>query len=178
MAATFKRLNTVVVDSRLAVIQDAYVDSGFQPGGSFSANLANQLSVVASTGACYRGMPVGLSITSGKIVPASEIGAARAVYGGVLSSDITSYVAGRGTKLAIVRGGRIRSYAATALAIGDPVKADTSAAFSGFAKWIAGTDATDIRLGHAYPIDDGSASNGANVTLAAAQGDQIFVELL
>lgn len=175
MAATFKRVNSVVVDPFTARIYDAYIDPGFlAPSGAFVANLATELTVVASASQCFRGQPAGLSATTGKIVPISTAGAS---FAGVLGSDLTAYVAARGTKFALVRSGKVRSYAGGALAIGDPVKADTSAQFSGFVKWIAGTDAANLFVGRAFPLDDGSASNGANAVLTMAQGDQMFVEL-
>lgn len=175
MAATFKRVNSVVVDPFTARIYDAYIDPGFlAPAGAYVANLATELNTVASSSQCFRGQPAGLSTTTGKIVPISTAGA---VFGGVLVSDLTAYVAARGTKFALVRSGKIRTYAGAALTLGDPVKADTSAQFSGFTKWIAGTDAGDLLVGHAFPLDDGSASNGATPVTTMAQGDQMFVEL-
>jgi hypothetical protein len=58
---------------------------------------------------------------------------------------------------------------------GDPVKVDISSNFSGFTKWVAGTDDAILRVGYAWPLDDGSIS-GTPVT-AMAQGDTIFVDL-
>lgn len=175
MAATFKRVNGVTVDPFTAKIADAYVDAGFATGGAYAANLATELNTTASTGACFRGMPVAIASGSGKIVPIFVASTAAARYAGVLVTDLTAYVVARGTKLALQKSGRVRSYAGGALNVGDPVKADTSAAFSGFVKWVSGTDAADLLLGFAFPINDGSDGNAPTLTMA--QGDQIFVDL-
>lgn len=176
MPATFNRVNAVIVDAFTAKTADAYVDAGFAAGGAYVNNLATELNTTASTGACFRGMPVALSVTTGKIVPISQASStAQARYFGVLIGDLTAYVVGRGTKFAVAKSGRIRSYAGGALNIGDPVKADTSVAFGGFVKWVAGTDADDLLLGNAYPLADGS--DGSAPTTSMAQGDQIFVDL-
>jgi len=124
----------------------------------------------------YRGMPAAVSKTSGKIVPINTASvAANAFFAGILIEDITAYVAAKGTKIALAQRGRLRSYAGGVMAIGDPVKVDTTAAFSGFLKWVDGTDDPALKVGHAFPIKDGSDGNAP--TVAIAQGDQIFVDL-
>lgn len=176
MASTFTRINSVVVDPLLTRTTDFYVDPSLQPGGANAGALATELNPVASTGALFRGMPVAVSKTTGKIVPINLASvSANAFYAGVSIEDITAYVAAKGTKIALVTSGKIRSYAGGAMAIGDPVKADTSAAFSGFVKFIAGTDDPTLNVGNAFPINDGSDGNAP--TVAIAQGDQIFVTL-
>lgn len=177
MASTFKRINAVVVDPFTSKTRDAYADAGFAAGGAYVGNLATELNTTASTGACFRGMPVALSTTTGKIVPINQASTAAAAFAGVLIGDLTAYQVGRGTKIALATNGRIRSYAGGALTVGDPLKADTSAAFGGFVKWVSGTDSVDLRVGHfAGGLSDGSDGNAPVVT--AAQGDQIFVDLL
>lgn len=170
MASTFKRVNGVEVDSRLTRVVDHYLDPGFT-SGAYVSNSTPQNSTIASSGACYRGMPVGLNTANGKLVPISTAGA---TFRGVLLLDLTGLVIAKNSKVAVATSGRIRSYAGGALNIGDPVKADTSAQFNGFVKAIVGTD---IVVGHAYPIDDGSASNGVSAAISMVQGDTIFVEL-
>jgi len=175
VASTFKRVNSVVADPNLTRTVDAYVDPGFQAGGAYAANLATDLTTVASTGACFRGMPVALASGTGKIVPINLASTAAARFAGVTIEDISSYVVARGVKIALARFGRIRSYAGGALAVGDPVKADTSAAFSGFVKWVSGADLSDSLVGFAFSLNDGSDGNAPTLTMA--QGDQIFVDL-
>lgn len=176
--STFKRVNAVVVDPAFLKSRDGFLHSQFN-GGSYTSNLAQENSTQASTGACYRGMPIGADPATGFLVPMNASGAA---YYGVLEVDITAYTVARGTKIACAQRGRVRSYAAGALNYGDPVKADTSAAFGGFAKWVQGTDAQSLLVGNAYPLDDGSASHtgGSAPTPATtmAAGDIIFVDLL
>lgn len=176
MGATFTRVNAVLVDtSQAATDIGLYPDPQFQGTGSYSSNLAQPLTTVASQGGCYRGMPIAVSIQSGQLVPVNASGAA---YVGVLTDDLTAYVVARGTKVGYVKRGRVRTYAAGALAVGGPVKIDTAAGFSGFKAWVSGTDAADLLRGHAFPVDDGSAENGATAASTMAQGDTIFVDLL
>lgn len=176
MAATFTRVNSVIVDPLLTRTRDAYVDPSFSVGGAFAANLASEMNPTASTGAAFRGMPLALASGTGKIVPINVASTAAAKYCGVAIEDITAYVSAKGTKIAFATSGRVRSYAGGALNLSDPVKADTSAAFSGFVKWVSGTDGDDLRLGHVAFINDGSDGNAPAVS--AAQGDTIFVDLI
>jgi hypothetical protein len=176
MAATFTRVNGVLVDPFQSTTDTGlYPDPQFANAGSYSANLAQPLTTVASQGACYRGMPIGISPSSGMLVPISASGA---VYAGVLVDDLTAYVIAAQRKVTFVRKGRVRSYAAGALTIGDPVKADVASTFSGFKKWVTGTDGAELLKGYAYPVDDGSAENGASAASTMAQGDTIFVNLI
>lgn len=176
MGATFTRVNGVQVDtSQISTDIGLYPDPQFQGSGSYSASLAQSLTTVASQGGCYRGMPIGVSIVTGMLAPISASGVQ---YIGVLVDDLTAFVLAKGTKITYAKRGRVRTYAAGALAVGDPVKADTAVAFSGFKKWVSGTDAADLLRGHAFPVDDGSAENGATAASTMAQGDTIFVDLL
>jgi hypothetical protein len=175
--STFKRVNSVVVDPAFLKSRDGFLHPNFN-GGAFAANLAQENSVTASSGACYRGMPIGLDPATATLVPISASGAA---YYGVLEVDITAYTVARGSKIAIVNEGRVRSYAGAALTVGQAVKADTSAGFAGFVPFVEGTDADHLLAGYAFPLDDGSASHtGANAptpATAIAAGDIIFVDL-
>lgn len=180
MASTFKRVNAVVVDPIVTRIGDAYIDAGFATGGAYAANLATELNTVASTGACFRGMPVAIASSTGKLVPinlaSGTASTAAARFAGVLLNDLTAYAVARGTKFAIAKSGRVRSYAGGALVVGQPVKPDTAAAFGGFVAWVSGTDTSEQLAGWAFPIADGS--DGSAPTTTMAQGDQIFVDLI
>lgn len=175
--STFKRVNAVVVDPAFLKSRDGFLHPQFNQG-SYTANLAQENQTLASSGACYRGMPIGLDPATGTLVPISASGAA---YFGVLENDITAYQVARASKIAVAQRGRVRGYAGGTLAIGDPVKADTSAGFAGFVKWIVGTDAQSLNVGNAFPIDDGSASHsgtgGPTPAVAIAAGDTIFIDL-
>lgn len=173
MPLTYARVNGVLVDPNQSRTNDAYLDPQFQNTGSYAANVAQPLQIVASSGACYRGMPIGQSPSSGMLVP---INASGAVYRGVLLDDLTAYVVARATKVAFAHSGRVRSYAAAALTAGAPVSPDTSASFSGFKPW-ASTAANPTPVGYAWPLDDGSAENGSSAATTMAQGDTIFVDL-
>lgn len=175
--STFKRVNAVVVDPAFSKVRDGFLHPQFNQG-SYTSNLAQENNTTASTGACYRGMPIGLDAATATLVPINASGAA---YYGVLEVDITSYTVARGSKIAIASKGRVRSYAGAALTPGQAVKADTSAQFSGFVPFVEGTDAAHLRVGVAFPLDDGSASHtGASAptpAVAINQGDIIFVDL-
>jgi hypothetical protein len=163
---TFPRVKAVVVDESFSQSADAYLDASFP-----ASNSAQELSPIASVGACYRGMPVGQSSTTGGLMPINTAGV---TYCGVLLIDVTAYVIARNLKVGFVRKGRARSYAGGALNWGDPVKADTSANFSGFVKWTSGSDAENLYAGRAYPLQDGSTGT---VVATMVQGDAIFVDL-
>lgn len=170
---TFAKVNAVVVDQSFSQVHDAAIDAGFATGGAFAANLAPagaELSQTASVGTCAKGMPAAINASTGTIQPIAQASSStQARFGGVLTSDISPARAATPRRLALIRRGRVRSYAAAVLNSGDPVKADTSGAFSGFAKWVAGTDSADLLVGYAYPLTDGIAVN---------QGDTIFVDLV
>ena len=174
MGATFKKVNSVVVDLSFAQTKDALLDAGFATGGAYVGNLAptgSELATQASTGACFKGMPAAIDQTNGTIVPITCASGASPTgqFGGILTSDVTPARVARGQRLTLAKAGRCRSYAAAnGLKAGDPVTADTVAGFSGFRKWIAGTDAVDLRQGHVYPLTDGAA---------ISQGDIVFIEL-
>lgn len=181
MGATFTRVNCVVVDPTQSKIRDAYIDASLQVGSSSAANLATHLNPIATYGQLFRGMPVFISRSTGKIVPpsagngTSSTSSTNTSYGGVLVGDLTSYIVARNTKFALVTSGRIRSYAGGTIAPGDEVKVDTSANFSGFVTWNKATDDVSLRVGHAWPLDDGSTTGTPATTIA--QGDTIFVDL-
>jgi hypothetical protein len=181
MGATFTRVNSVIVDPTQTKIRDAYVDLSLSPGSSSAANLASTLNTTATYGQLFRGMPVFISRVSGKIVPpsagngTSSTTGSTTSFGGVLISDLTSYIVARGTKLALALSGRIRSYAGAVILPGDEVKVDTSANFSGFVTWAKATDDVALRVGRAWPLDDGSTTGTPATTIA--QGDTIFVDL-
>lgn len=175
MAATFTRVNGVLADTFTAKTRGLYPDASLAAGQANASSVVPITGPTATYGQLWRGMPVGILPTTGKLVPMNASGA---VYAGVLIDDLTAYVLARGTKVAYATSGRVRSYAGGNLTVGDPVKADTSANFSGFVKWVAGTDAVDLRVGHAFPLDDGSASNGSTAAVSMVQGDSIFVELI
>jgi hypothetical protein len=174
VASTFKRVNSVLVDPVFSQVTDAYPDPLFS--STYAANVAQELNTTASTSVCYRGFPIARSVSTGKLVPINVASnTANAVYEGVLVGDLTAYVVGRNTKIAVAKRGRVRSYAGGTIVPGGPVKADTAAAFSGFVAWVSGTDGAHLLAGYAYPIADGSDGNPPATTIA--QGDQIFVDL-
>ena len=181
MGATFTRINSVIVDPTQTQVRDAYIDPSLQLGSSSAANLASPLSPIATYGQLYRGMPVLISRVSGKIVPpsatvgTSSTTGSTTAFGGVVISDITAHIVARGTKTALATKGRIRSYAGAVILPGDDVKVDTSANFSGFVTWAKATDDIYLRVGKAWPIDDGSTTGTPATTIA--QGDTIFVDL-
>lgn len=172
MGVTFTRVNGVAVDTSQIRTSDLYPDPGFN-GGSYAANLAQPLTTTASQSLCYRGMPVGVSPSTGMLVPISASGA---TYIGALLDDLTAYVIARGTKVAFVHSGKIRSYAAIAMPVGQLVIPDTAASFGGF-KPFASSAAFPSPVGQAFPLDDGSAENGSSAASTMAQGDNIFVNL-
>lgn len=168
--STFKKINAVVVDLSFAQAHDAYLDAGFATGGAFAGAVAQELQTQASTGVCYKGMPMAENVSTGTLVPISQASnTAQARFVGVTIEDITPYVVAKGVKISTARRGKVRSYAGATLTHGQPVKPDTSAAFSGFVPWVSGTDDATLLAGYAYPLTDGNA---------IAQGDQIFVELV
>lgn len=170
---TFTKVNAVVVDQSFSQTKDAALDAGFASGGSFVNQLAPagaELSQVASVGTLAKGMPVAINASTGTIQPISQASSsAQARFGGVLEVDITPARVATGRRVALARRGRVRSYAGAALTSGQPVKADTSGAFSGFVPFVVGTDTPDLLAGYAYPLTDG---------LSIAQGDTIFVDLV
>jgi hypothetical protein len=172
MASTFPRINSVNVDTSQNETDDFYPDAGLAVGGSWASAVPALTGATATYGQLWRGMPVGILPATGKLVPVT---ASSAVPVGFLLDDITAFTLARGTKIAVVKRGRIRTYAGGPLAAGDPVKVDTSTNFSGVVKWISGTDDASLRLGRVYMIDDGSASGTPAVS--AAQGDTVFLEL-
>ena len=175
MPAPFTRVNGVLVDPAHSQTVDFYPDPSLQTGGANAASVVPiPGTTVASGGVLFRGQPIAVSQTTGMLVPAN---AASSSACGVLLDDLTAYVVARGTKIAVVKRGRIRSYAGGSLTVGDPVKFDVSSTFTGFKKWVSGTDAADLLVGHAYPTDDGSAENGASAGTTMALGDTIFVTL-
>jgi|SRR5579872_33923 len=167
MAATFTRVNSVVVDESFSQTTDAFLDPGFA-AGTYNANLALELNPLASTGALYRGMPISIASGSAGIIPY----ASTAQYGGVLLQDITAWQVAKNGKIGLIRKGKIRSYAGGALTVGQEVKPDPAG--NGFVAWVSGTDAVDLRVGRAYPTQDGSTGTAGT---AMAQGDTIFVDL-
>src|SRR6266702_5177043 len=179
MGATFTRINTVVVDPNFAQIGDSYPDPLLST--TYVANLATEQNTTASYGQLFRGMPVWYSRLSVKIVPppasigTSSTSGLTTAFLGVLVVDLTAYVLARGTKIAVARKGRVRSYAGGTMLPGDPVKVDISSNFSGFTKWISGTDDAVLKVGYAWPIEDGSTAGTPVITIA--QGDTIFVDL-
>lgn len=181
MGATFNRVNGVLVDPWSAQTNDYYADPSLLTGSSNAAAVVPITGSTATYGQLWRGMPVYLNPNTGMLIPpndpnASSI-ASTAVYAGVLIDDLTTFALARGTKIAVVRKTRVRSYAGGSLTIGQPVKPDTSANFSGFVAWVDGTDDIQSFVGNAFPLDDGSAENGASAATTMAQGDNIFVNL-
>ncbi len=181
-ASTFARVTSVIVDP--AFLQ---TDMGKYPDASLIAGGANASSIVpasgpsgltATVGQLWRGMPIFMLQNTGKLVPPNNAASGTAVYQGILIDDLTSFVLARGTKITYAKKGRVRSYAGAALNDGDPVKPDTTATFAGVLKWVDGTDSVQLRIGYAYPLDDGSASNGSTAASTMAQGDTIFVDLI
>lgn len=182
MGSTFTRVNSVIVDPTQTRIRDAYLDPGVAVGGTYAANLATTLQTTATYGQLYRGMPVLISRVNARIVPpsagngTSSTTGSTTTFGGVIISDITSYITARGSKLALAQSGRIRSYAGGALLPGDDVKVDISSNFSGFIAWVKATDDVALRVGRAWPLDDGSTTGTPATSIA--QGDTIFVDLI
>lgn len=173
MPATFNRVTSVTVDTTFDQTDTGlYPDAQFASGGSFAASVVPLTGPTATYGQLWRGMPIGVNPASGRLVPPSASGA---VIVGVLLDDLSAFVLAKGTKVTFVKRGRVRSYAGGNLNAGDPVKVDTSANFSGFTKWTSGTDAVELRIGRAFPLDDGSATGTPST--AMVQGDTIFVDL-
>ncbi|GAC1334040.1 MAG: hypothetical protein NVSMB14_01040 [Isosphaeraceae bacterium] len=175
MGATFNRVNAVVVDT-FATTTDTglYPDASLGAGGVNASSVVPYVGVIASYGQLWRGMPVSILPSTGKLVPPNAAGA---IAVGVLTDDLTTYKLAQQVKITFAKRGRIRSYAGAALTMGQSVKVDTSANFSGFVPWVAGTDDPSLRVGRVFPLDDGSASNGASAATSMAQGDTIFVEI-
>ena len=178
MASTFTRVNSVTVNPAFAQTFDGYLDPAVAVGGSYSSALATEQNIVATYGQLFRGMPVLRANATGKIVPpnAGLLSTSTTSWFGVLAVDVTAWISNRPSKIAVVKKGRVRTYAGGALTTGDPVKVDTSANFSGFVKWVAGTDDASLLRGYMAPINDGSDGNAPAVS--AAQGDTIFVDLI
>lgn len=176
MASTFARVTSVVVDPNFCQTDvGRYPDASLQSGGANASSVVPLQGLTATAGQLWRGMPIGLLQSSAKLVPMSASGA---VYQGVLTDDLTAFVLATGRKITFVKKGTVRSYAAGSLNVGDPVKADVAANFSGFLKWVDGTDDQFLLRGYARPLDDGSASNGSTAASTMAQGDTIFVDLI
>ncbi len=180
MGATFNRVSGVLVDPVLTQINSLYPSPTLLAGSTNAAAVVPVTGSTAQYGQLWRGMPVYIDNTTGKLVPPNDAGVAgsTSVYTGVLVDDFTAYKQAAGTKVSYIQRGRIRSYAGGNLTVGDWVKPDTSSNFSGFVKWVDGTDDVIYRVGQFLPIDDGSAANGSTAGTAAVQGDTIFVNLV
>lgn len=177
-ASTFARVTSVVVDPNMTV-----TDTGVYPDNSLLAGGLNASSVVpingptASAGQLWRGMPAYILPTTNKLVPPNNAASGTAVFVGVLVDDLTSYVLAKGTKVTFAKRGRVRTYAGASLTAGQPVKPDTSTPYAGFIPWVDGTDSVQLLAGRAFPLDDGSASNGSSAAVSMSQGDVIFLDL-
>jgi hypothetical protein len=180
MASTFARVSGVLVDAHTAQINSLYPDPSLIAGSSNAAAVVPVTGSTALYGQLWRGMPIFINNLTGKLVPPNDAGVAgsTSVYTGVLVDDFTTFSLARQTKVSYIQRGRVRSYAGGTLTVGDFVKADTSSNFSGFVKWVDGTDDVIYRLGQFLPIDDGSAENGVTAGTGAIQGDTIFVNLV
>lgn len=185
-ASTFARVTSVIVDPAFTQTDiGRYPDPLLLSGGADNSAIvpaSGPAGLTAQVGQLWRGMPIYLNNATGKLVPPNTSASTTSAYVGVLADDLTTFVLARGTKVGFVKKGRVRSYAGASLKVGDPVKPDTGAsnsgAFAGFIKWIDGTDSVQLRVGYAYPLDDGSASNGSTAASTMAQGDVIFVDLI
>ncbi len=180
MPAQFPRVNGVLVDPHTAQINSLYPDPSLLAGSTNASSVVPITGSSAQYGQLWRGMPVYINNTTGKLVPPNDAGVSgsTSIYTGVLVDDLSSFKLAQGTKVSYIMRGRIRSYAGGALMVGDWVKPDVSANFSGFVKWVDGTDDVIYRVGQFLPIDDGSAENGSSAGTAAVQGDSIFVNLV
>lgn len=175
MPNTFPRVTSPNVDTSFNQTDTGlYPDAQLFTGGSFAAAVIPIIGQTASLGQLWRGMPAAVDPTTGRITSPAASGA---VCRGVLLDDMTTYILAKGTKVTFIKKGRVRSYAAGTLAFGDPVKMDTASNFGGFKKFIAGTDDPTLNVGRAFPLDDGSTSNGQSNAVAMAQGDTIFIDL-
>lgn len=179
MGSTFARINGVLVDPLTAQVNSLYLDSSLQAGSTNASAVVPVTGSTAAYGQMYRGMPVLINTATGQLVPAnaSTVASMTVAYAGVLVDDVTQFSLARGTKVSYIFRGRVRSYAGGALTVGDYVKVDTSTNFSGFLKWVDGTDDPNLRVGQYMPIDDGSAENGSSAGTSNVQGDAIFVNL-
>lgn len=179
MASTFTKINAVNVNPNQNDTQDAYPDASLQLGGAnVAAVVPTNGMTVATYGQLFRGMPVALASGTGKIVPPNVASTTAARYFGFLYQDVTGYLVAQGCKIGVVKRGRIRTYAGGTIQIGAPVKIDTTANFSGVLAWVEGTDTVESKIGHAYPITDGSNNSANTPVVTFAQGDQIFVDLI
>ncbi len=180
MASTFARVSGVLVDPHTAQINSLYADPSLNAASTNASAVVPVTGSTAQYGQLWRGMPIYINNVTGKLVPPNDAGVAgsTSVYTGVLVDDFTSFHLARGTKVPYIQRGRVRSYAGGTLTVGDWVKPDVSANFSGFLKWVDGTDDVIYRVGQFLPIDDGSAANGATAGTGAVQGDTIFVNLV
>jgi hypothetical protein len=176
----FPRVNGALVDAHTAQTNSLYADPSLFAGSTNASAVVPYLGSVAQYGQLWRGMPVFINTVTGKLVPPNDAGVAgsTSVYTGVLHDDITTWTIARGVKITYIQRGRVRSYAGGALTVGDWVKPDTSANFSGFVKWADGVDDVKDRVGQFLPLDDGSALSGATAGTTAVQGDTIFVNLV
>ncbi len=180
MASTFARVSGVLVDAHTAQINSLYPDPSLLAGSTNASAVVPVTGSSALYGQLWRAMPIFINNLTGKLVPPNDAGVAgsTSVYTGVLVDDFTNYKLAQGTKVSYIQHGRVRSYAGGTLTVGDWVKPDTSANFSGFVKWVDGTDDVIYRVGQFLPIDDGSAENGSSAGTGAVQGDTIFVNLV
>lgn len=177
-ASTFARVTSVLVDPALTTTDTGlYPDVSLQPAGLNASSVVPINGTTASAGQMWRGMPAYYLPTTGKLVPPNNAASGTAVFVGVLVDDLTAYVVARGTKVTFAKRGRVRTYAGATLLAGQPVKPDTSTPYAGFIPWVDGTDSVQLLAGRAYPLDDGSASNGATAASSMAQGDTIFLDL-
>ncbi len=179
MASTFARVNGVLIDPLTAQTNSLYADPSLITGSSNAAAVVPITGSTAQYGQLWRGMPIFVNQSTGKLVPPNDAGVAgsTSLYVGVLIDDFTTFHLARQTKVSYIQKGRVRSYAGGTLTIGQAVKPDTSSNFSGFTAWVEGTDDLALRVGQFLPIDDGSAENGSTAGTGAVQGDTIFVNL-
>lgn len=180
MSSTFARVSGVLVDPLTVQTNSLYPSPTLNAGSSNAAAVVPVTASTAQYGQLWRGMPVYIDNTTGKLVPPNDAGVAgsTSVYTGVLVDDFTNYKLATQTKVTYIQRGRVRSYAGGNLTVGDWVKPDTSSNFSGFVKWVDGTDDAIYRVGQFLPVDDGSAENGVTAGTSAVQGDTIFVNLI
>lgn len=180
-ASTFARVTSVLVDPfQTTTDTGLYPDASLLPGSTSASTVVPINGVTATVGQMWRGMPAYVNTSTNRIV-APNAASATSVFVGVLVDDLTAYVVARGTKITFAKRGRVRTYAGASLIVGQPVKPDTGAAnsgnFAGFIPWVDGTDSVQLLAGRAYPLDDGSAGNGAPSASTMAQGDTIFLDL-
>jgi len=171
---TTTRINAVVVNGfDVSTDQGHYADPTLYAGGTYaSCTVPIEGNPIATAGQLFRGMPAFLSPLTMMLCPPNASGA---IYIGTLYDDVTQLRLARGTKIGVATRGQRRVYAGASMSAGSLVKPDLSTVFTGYVPWVSGTDAESLKAGIVFPLDDGSAENGASAAITIAAGDTVFL---